>query len=304
MVQEGGLVHGAGVVVQAPGDGQVYGEILLRHAEVRQVLDHGFQLGKPRVKQLVPAHVALQGRQNLGVRAGDGDELENFRRLVLPQPAVGQQQLPHLVRPDFIQLVHGAHNGTGLLREPQHGVKAVEYLAVIHPNLEPLQPQTGKGLVNNGRNLRLVGDVQLAVADDINIRLVKLPEPAPLGPLAPVDLADLIPAEGEGQLAAVEGHILGQGHRQVKAQGQVGVALLEAVDLLLGLAAALGQQHLAGLDDRGIQGGEAVEGVSFPENLHHPLHLLLRLRQQLHKAREGAGGHFCHVRLLLCDEFR
>ena len=165
-------------------------------------------------------------------------------------------------------------------------------------------PRADEGLVDDGGDLRLVGDVQLAVADDVDIRLVELPEAAPLGPLAPVDLADLIPAEGEGQLAVVEGHILGQGHRQVKAQGQVGVALLEAVDLLLGLAAALGQQHLAGLDDRGIQGGEAVEGVGFAQNFHHPLHLLLGLRQQLHKAGEGAGGHFCHVRLLLCDEFR
>ena len=82
----------------------------------------------------------------------------------------------------------------------------------------------------------------------------------------------------------MEGHILGQGYGQVKPQGQVGIALLEAVDLLFGLPAALGQQYLAGLDDRGVQGGEAIEGVGFPQNLHHPFHLLLRLRQQLHKA--------------------
>ena len=56
----------------------------------------------------------------------------------------------------------------------------------------------------------------------------------------------------------MEGHILGQGHRQVKAEGEVAVALLEAVDLLFGLAAGFGQQHLTGLDDGGIQGREAV----------------------------------------------
>ena len=102
----------------------------------------------------------------------------------------------------------------------------------------------------------------------------------------------------------MEGHILGQRHCQVKAQGQVRVALLKTVDLLLGFAAALGKQHLAGLDDGGVQRGEAVEGIGLTQNLHHPLHLLLRLGQQLHKAREGAGRHFCHVRVLLYDDFR
>ena len=56
----------------------------------------------------------------------------------------------------------------------------------------------------------------------------------------------------------MEGHILGQGHRQVKAEGEVAVALLEAVDLLFRLAAGLGQQHLAGFDNGGIQRREAV----------------------------------------------
>ena len=49
-------------------------------------------------------------------------------------------------------------------------------------------------------------------------RFAASPEPAALRPLAPVDLADLIPAEGEGQLIVVKGHILGQRHRQVKAE--------------------------------------------------------------------------------------
>ena len=97
----------------------------------------------------------------------------------------------------------------------------------------------------------------------------------------------------------MEGHIFGQGHGQVKTQSQVGIALLEAVNLLFGLAAALGQQHLAGLDDRCVQGGEAIEGIGLPQDLYHPLHLLLGLRQQLHKAREGPGRHFCHVFVLL-----
>ena len=48
-----------------------------------------------------------------------------------------------------------------------------------------VQPRTLSGVV---------GDVQLAVADDVDVRLIELPEPPPLGPLAPIDLADLEPA--------------------------------------------------------------------------------------------------------------
>ena len=299
MIQQRGLVHGAGVVVKTAGDGEIHGEVFLRHAEVRQILHHGVQLRKPLVKQLVSPTVARQRRQHVAVGAGDSDKLQNFRRLLLCNATVGEQQRLHLFRADLVQLVHGAHDGAGLLRQPQHGVKPVQNFPVVHPNLEPLQPQTGEGLINNGRDLRLVGDVQLAVADDVDVRLIKLAEPSPLRPLAPIDLADLVAAEGEAQLTAVERHILGQRHRQVKAQRQIGVALLKAIDLLFGLAAALGQQHLAGLDDRRIQRREAVEGVGLPQDLHHPLHLLLRLGQQLHKAREGAGRHFCHVRILL-----
>ena len=70
-----------------------------------------------------------------------------------------------------------------------------------------------------------LSDGQSAVADDVDVGLVELPEAAPLGPLSPVNLADLIAAEGEGQVVVVQGHIFGQGHRQVKAQSQVRVAL-------------------------------------------------------------------------------
>ena len=282
MIQQGGLVHGAGVVVQAPGDGQVNGKVLPGHAEGGEVLHHGLELLQALVKDLVPACVALQGGDDLCVIPGDGDELENFRRLLVGQAHVLHQEGADLLRADLVQLVHGAHDVAGFFGEALHGVEAVEDTAV-DPDLEPLQSQLGKGLVDDGGDLRLVGDIQLAVADHVDIGLIELPEAAPLGALTAIDLADLIAAEGEAQLIVVQRHILGQGHRQVEPQGQVGVALGEAIDLLLGLAAALGQQHLAGLDQRGIQRSKAVQGIGFAENVHHPLHLLLGRGQQLHK---------------------
>ena len=82
----------------------------------------------------------------------------------------------------------------------------------------------------------------------------------------------------------MEGHIFGQGDGEIKPKGQVAVPLGEAVDLLFGLAAALGKQHLGGLDQRGIQRIEAVQRIGFAQYLHDALHLHLRCRKQLHKA--------------------
>ena len=305
VVQQGGLVDGAGVVVQAPGDGQVHSKILGGHAEGRQILHHGVQLREALVEHLVPVLIALQCRQHFLVGAGDGDEFQNLAGLLLRKGNfLVHEDGFHLLRADLVQLVHGTHNVAGLLRQAQHGVKAVEDLPVVHPDLEPLEAQGGEGLVDNGGNLRLVDDGQLAVADDVDVRLIELPEPAPLSPLAAVHLADLIPAEGEGQVIVVQGHVLGQRHRQVKPQGQVGVALLEAVDLLFGFAAALCQQHVAGLNDGGVQGGEAVQGVGAAQHLHDALHLLLRRGEEFHKAGQCPGGHFSHGRSPFIGKFK
>ena len=295
MIQHRRLVHGAGVVVQATGDGQVHLEVVLGYAEGGQIAGHGGQLVQALVKQGVTAAVALQGLEDLFIAAVDGDKAHDLTGLVGGQAdLLGHEQLLHLGRADLVQLVHGAHDGPGLVGQVQHGIEAVQNFAVVHPDLEALQAHGGKGAIDDGGDLRVVGDVQLAVADDVDISLIELPEAAPLGPLAPVYLADLEAAEGEGQLTAVLGHILGQGNGQVKAQGQVGVALLKAVDLLLRLAAALGQQHLAGLDDGGIQGGEAVQGVGVTENGHHAVELDLAGGHQFHKAGQGPGLNLTH----------
>ena len=101
---------------------------------------------------------------------------------------------------------------------------------------------------------------------------------------AAVDLADLEAAEGEGELVVVQGDVLRQRHGQIKAQGEVAVALGEAVDLLFRFAAALSEQDLAGLDDGGIERGEAVAAIGRAQNVHHALHLLLLRGKQLHEA--------------------
>ena len=70
----------------------------------------------------------------------------------------------------------GAHDVTGFLRQAQHGVEAVEDLPVVHPDLEPLQSQGGEGLVDDGGDLRLIDDGEPAISDDVDVRLIELPE--------------------------------------------------------------------------------------------------------------------------------
>ena len=137
--------------------------------------------------------------------------------------------------------IHRAHDVLALVGQPHHGVEAVENFAVVDSNLEPLQTQLREGTVDDGGDFRFVDDVQLAIADDVDVCLIELPEPASLCSFASIDLADLIAAEWELQFAVVERHILGQGNGQVKAECQVAVTLLEAVDLFLCLSAAFGQ---------------------------------------------------------------
>ena len=69
VIQQRGLIDRAGVVIQATGNGEIHGEILRRHAKVRQILHHGVQLLEPLVEHLVSARVALQRRQHLCIAA-------------------------------------------------------------------------------------------------------------------------------------------------------------------------------------------------------------------------------------------
>ena len=177
MIQHDGFVDGAGVVVQAPGDGEIHGEVVLGHSEGAQIFHHGPQLLQALVKDLAAAPVGLQGGEHFCVGAGDGDELQNFgggvfghapsirRALTLSAPILSSLSTVRMISP-------------GLVGQALHVVEAGEDLPVVHPDLELLQAQGGEGLVDDGGNLRLVGDIQLAVADDVDVALVKLPEPA------------------------------------------------------------------------------------------------------------------------------
>ena len=82
----------------------------------------------------------------------------------------------------------------------------------------------------------------------------------------------------------MSGHVLGKRDGEVKAQREIAVALGKAIDLLFGLAAALGEQDLGGFYKRRIQRGKTVERIALPEDIRYLLHLHLLLREELHEA--------------------
>ena len=76
--------------------------------------------------------------------------------------------------PIFSIFIHRAHDLAALLGQAEHGVEAVEHAAVVDADLEALEAHRRKDVVDDGGDLGIVHDVQLAVADDVDIRLIKL----------------------------------------------------------------------------------------------------------------------------------
>ena len=253
-----GLVYGAGVVVKPAGYGEVYLEILLRYAECREILCHGYQLVQSLVKGRVHSAVALERLYDLGVRPLYRHEVEHVFRLARQHFHLVNKELAHLFCADLIYFVDRAHDVPGALAHAVHCIKAVEYPAVVDADPEFFQSERRESVVYDGRDLRLVYNVELSVSDYIYIGLIEFSEAAPLRALSAVDLAYLVAAERETELGIMRRDILCQRHGQVKAQRKIAVTLGEAVYLLFRLSAALGEQHLRRFNNRGVKRGKAV----------------------------------------------
>jgi len=107
MVEQDGLVHRAGVVIEAARDREVELEVLLRDAERGQVAHDGAQFVEAGIEHLVVGisigltrlFYILQ-EQNM-----TGDEAQDLVRVFARDAAGVGEQLAHLVRADLVELV-------------------------------------------------------------------------------------------------------------------------------------------------------------------------------------------------------
>ena len=112
-------------------------------------------------------------------------------------------------------------------------------------------------------------------AHDVDVALVELAEASLLRAVGAPHGLDLVALEGQGQ-ARVHGHHTGQGHGEVVAEGEVGLAPLGAlaalqdlVDELVALVAVLAHQGLDALEGRCLQRREAEACEDTPDRVDH-----------------------------------
>ena len=110
MVEKRRLIDCAGVVIEAARDCEVDRKILLRHTEGRKVLRHRRELVEAEIERLVSAAIALERSQYLGVRAADGDKLQNLVRKLPAQAAVVHENFSDLLGANLIELIDRAHD--------------------------------------------------------------------------------------------------------------------------------------------------------------------------------------------------
>jgi hypothetical protein len=143
------------------------------------------------------------------------------------------------------------------LRQAEPCEERVEHAPVGVVHLHAAQAEPEEALAHQQQDLE-VGRCRLR-ADGVEIDLDELAVAAALGVLAAPDLGRVPALEGERKLAEMCGHEPGEGHGEVVAHGHVPAAVVgEPVDLLVGLAAALTEQHLRVLQHRRVNGREAV----------------------------------------------
>ena len=282
------LEHGAGVVVEAPGDGRIHGHGVVGDPGVGQQLPHRAQGGQPGRPHLAVAHQLGQRRQGGGVVLGPGGG-QGQDPLGGVAGDVGLGQLgPHAVGPDLVDLVQGPQGGHRPVGQPQGVEQAVQHPTVVDAQLDVADLQRRQGGVEHGQDLG-VGRRVLG-ADQIGIALHELPVPAPLGTLAPPDRTDLVAAERELQLAVVLGHEPGQRHGEVEAHAHVPAALVgEREHLAVLLLAPLAGQHLQVLEGRGGDGPEAERREGGPDAGQQGLPLLGHLGEQVPEPSQRAG---------------
>ena len=207
-----------------------------------------------------------------------------------------------LCRADLLELVDAPQHPGGV-RQADAAVEAFRKFAVVDAQAEVGNRQGAQCLGDHQCNFDVVTERQVAVADDVDVRLGELAGTAFLRTLAAPHLLDLVTAEREREVAGVLDHIARERHCQVEVQRQGVVVALgcpgflfvllqaaESVHLFVDLT--LAEQLADGFHCAGFDRGEAVQLEDTPQGVQH-----MQLHQPLlgkPLGESGQGGGACH----------
>ena len=209
----------------------------------------------------------------------------------------------HALPADLRQLVERPEDRPAPSRKAQRVEHAVEDLAIVERDREVRHSGGGQGGVDHLGDLG-VGQHALG-ADDVEIALDELAEPALGGPLAPEDRADGIPLEGQPQLVHMPGDEPGQGDGEVEPEGKLArraplVGHLEDLPQDLVRPGPLAGQDLHALDVRRLDRHETEARKRLAERRQHPLAGDHHRGRQVPQPAGHAGVD--HVRRILNDK--
>ena len=259
-VGQEGLVNGPGVVVEPARDAEVDLDAPVRHARLRR---HREQLAKvanagrgPLVRAREPG---FQVVQELIVRAGDVGHQQHAGRLLRGHLRLLHHLLDHLLATDLRQLVERPQHRHRLVRDAERFQQPVQDQPVVDPNLKAVEADRGEQVVDDQRGLD-VGGVGRG-ADGVVVALPELAVPALPRSLAAPHRAHRVPLERRPQLVDVLRAKPRERHSQVEPQPHlrlVAARAQHAVHELVGLVAALAEQHVERFHGRGVDRREPV----------------------------------------------
>ncbi len=227
-VEELSLVDGAGVVVQAAGDGQVRHDAAGR--QVRQFVQDEREFVQTLGEQVGGDAEATDVRGHSRVDATDVGEIQTGFDLCGCQRGPRGEQLLDPGRTHFVNLVRDPDDAERVV-DAQAAVEALQHLPIVDIDRPGGDVQAGQDLVDDPGELGVEVQRNVVDVDDVDVALGELAVAALLRTLATPDPLHLVALEREDQVVEVCGDVPGERHGQVEVQAESGIAVVGSLGL-------------------------------------------------------------------------